>query len=96
MTVIYAEAVKKLPEPLLKKGVPTARKLTYLWVKENPGPHSARSLHAALGVEVGTALSELRDDGLLIEDVPPAGSRPGEYRAAPVRGHPTSSKEKSP
>lgn len=44
---------------------------TSLWVKENPGKHQARSLKAALGVEVGTALSELRDDGLLIEDVPP-------------------------
>lgn len=87
--MIYPEAMKKLPPPLLEDGVPSTRKLVYLWVKENPGRHSARSLQAALGVDVDTALSDLVRDGLLIEEVPQVGPQPGHYRAAPLRGSPS-------
>lgn len=76
----YAEAVKQLPPPLL--GDTTVKALVYLWVRMNPGEHSARSLQQALGRQVGTALGELVRDGLLIEEEPPAGRRPGKYRDA--------------
>jgi hypothetical protein len=79
----YTEDMRQLPAELLQDDVTTAEKLVYMWVRENPGEHSARSLRAALGVVIETALGDLVRRGALIEEVPPSGRRAGTYRAAP-------------
>ena len=79
----YAGDMKQLPAEL--DDATTAEKLAYLWVYLNPGEYSARSLSAILGVDVRTALGDLTRKGLLLEEVPPAGRKPGQYRAAPLR-----------
>lgn len=81
----YATDMQQLPAALLDDDVPTAEKLVFLWVKLNPGEHSARSLSAALGVRVHNALGELVRRGVVVEEEAPAGRRPGKYRAAPLR-----------
>jgi hypothetical protein len=79
----YTEDMRQLPAELLQDDVTTAEKLVYMWVRENPGEHSARKLHAALGVVIGTALGDLVRRGALLEEVPPVGRRAGTYRATP-------------
>ncbi len=86
LPMVYAMTMKQLPAEL--DGATTAEKLAYLWVYLHPGEHSARSLEVALGVGVRTALSELTRRGLLIEEIPPAGRRPGHYRVTPQRPGP--------
>jgi hypothetical protein len=78
-------SMNSLPAPLLEDGVTAAQKLAYLWVRANPGEHSARSLRAALGVRMDGVLPSLTEMGLLIEEQPPAGSVSGKYRAAPSK-----------
>lgn len=75
--------MKQLPAALGE--ATTAEKLAYLWVYLNPGEHSARRLSAVLGVDVRTALSDLTRKGLLMEEIPPSGPKPGQYRAVPQR-----------
>ena len=73
---------KQLPETV-KVRTPN-EKLIWLYIDRWPGEHSARSLHDALGLAADRALPALVRDGLLIEEVAPAGSQPGRYRAAVV------------
>lgn len=77
---------KRLPEPI--RALPAVPKLVWLYIDKYPGQHSVRSLTDALGVHPVTALPELVAAGLLIEEVAPAGSRPGKYRTAELPDEP--------
>ena len=81
----HLHVMKTLPAPLMEDGVPASEKLVYMWITDHPGEHSARSLTAALGVRVKSALTELIEKGLVVEEKPPGGKTPGQYRAAPSK-----------
>ena len=77
--------VKRLPPPLLADDVSAIEKLVYMWIRDQPGEHSTRSLDDALGERTRAALSSLVQRGVVIQETPSSGRRPGTYRATPLR-----------
>lgn len=79
----------QLPSQIMN--LTTMHKLVYLWVKENPGKHSSRSLSASLGGDVQSALRDLKQAGVLEILSAPAGRRAGVYRVVvdtqPLNNH---------
>lgn len=73
-------------DPQRFEGLSPVAKLLWLYLLyEGEGEYSVRGLAEALGLSlksVHDALSALLERGLLEEVAPPAGSRPGRYRAA--------------
>jgi hypothetical protein len=70
--------------PLALHSHSPAAKLLWLHIHANPGEHSARSLVADLGGSSGTwarCLVDLIHAGLIQEQVPSSGARPGRYIA---------------
>lgn len=77
---------KRLPEVVRK--LPAVPKLVWLYIDQYPGQHSVRTLHDALGIVPSTAIPDLVAAGLLLEEIAPAGSRPGQYRTAELPDDP--------
>lgn len=81
LPTVYAKNMPKLPPQVAAEDVPTVEKLVWLYIYNNPGEHSARSLSADLGVRVKTSISSLVERGALVEEVAPIGPKLGKYRA---------------
>lgn len=64
---------------------PVAKLLWFYILHQGEGAYTVRGLAEALDLSLQsthTALSALLERGLLVQVEPPAGSRPGRYRAA--------------
>ena len=80
--LLEGEPMRRLP-PALHPHSP-AEKLAWLHIHANPGEHSARQMADELGGSPRTwaqAIAALLRAGLLREDEPAAGPKPGKYTA---------------